>query len=183
MNELMQSATLRGIEQLGVLVENLAPQLKQTALHERQLKTQIQQRLYQAGIEVLPEEYIIANGLPYLYVNINIMNTTMGLYVFATRVSLKQTALLSREPFSELYTSTWETGGVGTVGVNNVTDVVGSIRQHIDQFCRDYLAENVDLGSSGNSGPGKLKALLHSRQRLCWWIEQSPTASSASQNV
>jgi hypothetical protein len=183
MKELMESTSLRGIERLGVLVENPLPQLNQTALHERELKTQIQERLYQAGIEVLPEEYIIANGLPYLYVNINIMNTTMGLYVFATRVSLKQTVLLPREPFSELYTSTWETGGVGTVGVNNVTDVVGSVRQHIDQFCRDYLAENVGLGSCGNSGAGTLKALLPSRQRLCWWREHWPPASSASQNV
>src|SRR5436309_10087101 len=91
MNELTQGATLRGIERLGVVVENLASQLKQTALDERQLKTQIQQSLYQAGIEVLPEEYIITNGLPYLYVNINIMSTKMGLYVFATRICMMQT--------------------------------------------------------------------------------------------
>ncbi|MEW5980626.1 MAG: hypothetical protein AB1898_33045, partial [Acidobacteriota bacterium] len=63
-------------------------------------------------------------------------------YVFATRVSLKQPVILLRQPFDRLYTSTWETGGVGTVGLNNLSAVLEKVRSHLDKFCQDYLAEN-----------------------------------------
>jgi len=153
-----------------VVVENIPPQLTQTGLQDKQLKAQVQEKLLQVGIVVLPEEDIIANGLPYLHLNINIMNTNAGLYVFATRVSLKQTVLLSHGVDLELYTSTWETGGIGTVGVNKVEDVLESIRQQINKFCHDYLAWNIESGSDDLLGAEKPEPPADSRQQLNWGL-------------
>lgn len=126
-----------------MVIESLPPELGLRVLYQRRLRTQAQDRLSQAGIEVVPEQDAINNGLPYLYVNVNVINTGVGLYVFATRVCLKQPMLLPREPSVELYTSTWEIGGVGTVGVNNLSAMLGSVAQHLDQFCQDHLAQNL----------------------------------------
>ncbi len=160
MDELLNVGLLRGLDKLGVVIETLPSQLRQRELHETRLKAQVQERLHQAGIEVIAEEEAISNRLPYLYVNVNIMKTDIGLYVFGTRVSLKQTVLLSREPFIELYTSTWETGGVGTVGVNNLSAILRSIREHVDRFCLDHLAENLDFGSNKRLHCRKLETQL-----------------------
>ena len=147
MDELLNVGLLRGLKKLGVVIESLPSQFGQRELHQARLKAQVQERLRQAGIEVTEEEEAISNRLPYLYVNVNIMKTDIGLYVFGTRISLKQTVLLPRDPFMELYTSTWETGGVGTVGVNNLSAMLTSIREHVDRFCADHLAENLEFGS------------------------------------
>lgn len=145
MNEIRDARSLRDIQKLGVVIETLPPELRLRVLYQWRLRTQFHDRLSQAGIEVLPEQDAINNGLPYLYVNINILNTSVGLYVFATRLCLKQSMLLPRKPSVELYTSTWEIGGVGTVGVNNLSAMLGSVQQHLDQFCQDHLAENLDF--------------------------------------
>jgi hypothetical protein len=172
MAENRDAGSLRDIQKLGVVIESLPPELVEREFYQRRLRTQVQERLSQAGIEVLPEQDAISNGFPYLYVNVNIIKTDVGLYVFATRVCLKQTMLLPREPFVELYTPTWEIGGVGTVGVNNLSATLGSIRQHLDQFCQDHLAENLDFSCDGYPQCLKLETLPASRYRVSGWIKQ-----------
>jgi hypothetical protein len=98
MAENRDAGSLRDIQKLGVVIESLPPGLVEREFYQRRLRTQVQERLSQAGIEVLPEQDAISNGFPYLYVNVNIIKTDVGLYVFATRVCLKQTMLLPREP-------------------------------------------------------------------------------------
>lgn len=172
MDEIRDVGSLRDIQKLGVVIESLPPELEQRELYQRRLRTQVQQTLSQAGIEVLPEQDAISNGFPYLYVNVNIIKTDVGLYVFATRICLKQAMLLPREPFVELYTPTWEIGGVGTVGVNNFSAMLGSIRQHLDQFCQDHLVGNPDFNSDGHRPCLKLETSLASRYRVSGWIKQ-----------
>ncbi|MEW5980491.1 MAG: hypothetical protein AB1898_32290, partial [Acidobacteriota bacterium] len=113
--------SLFGIRALGLVIERLALQAQTTASLHAQLHRLVQTRIQQSGIAIFPEQEAIDKGLPYLYVNVNIIKTYVGLYVFATRVSLKQPVILLRQPFDRLYTSTWETGGVGTVGLNNLS--------------------------------------------------------------
>ena len=157
MNGIQDAGSLQNIHKLGVVIESLPSELEQRELYQQRLRTQVEDRMSQAGIEVLPEREAVNNGLPYLYVNVNLIKTDVGLYVFATRVCLKQTMLLPREPFLELYTSTWEIGGVGTVGVNNLSAMLGSIRQQLDRFCQDHLSENLDSDSDGYQPCRKLE--------------------------
>jgi len=172
MDEIHDAGSLRNIHKLGVVIESLPSELEQRELYQRRLRTQVEDRLSQAGIEVLPEREAINNGFPYLYVNVNLIKTDVGLYVFATRVCLKQTMLMPREPFVELYTSTWEIGGVGTVGVNNLSAMLGSIRQQLDRFCQDHLAENLDFDIDGYRPGRKLETSHASRYRVPGWIKQ-----------
>jgi len=145
MNEIRDTRSLRDIQKLGVVIETLPPELGLRGLYQRRLRAQVQDKLNEVGIEVVQEQDAINNGLRYLYVNLNILNTNVGLYVFATRLCLKQTMLMPRQPSVELYTSTWEIGGVGTVGINNLSAMLGSVQQHLDQFCQDHMAENLDF--------------------------------------
>lgn len=180
MDEIHDAGSLRNIQKLGVVIESLPLEFAQRELYQRRLRTQAEDRLSQAGIEVLPEREAIDNGFPYLYVNVNLLKTDVGLYVFATRVCLKQTMLLPREPFGELYTSTWEIGGVGTVGINNLSAMLGSLRQQLDRFCQDHLAENLDFNSDGGhrSSP-KLETSHTRRYRVPNWIQQLANSFSS----
>lgn len=162
--------TLRGIQRLGVVIESLPAQLAPAELCQRLMRTQIEERLIREGIEVLAERDAIRQGLPYLYINVNVIRTGFGLYVFATRVSLKQTMVLAREPFVEFYTSTWETGGVGTVGVNNLPAMLGSIREHLNRFCEDHRAENSEGPSEGSGS--RLAVPVDARERVSEWLKQ-----------
>ena len=125
-----------------MVIEDLAPEFEKGGLTKSKLKAQVELGLDQAGIEVLPEEDVIDNRASYLYVNVNGMKAGLGLYAYATRVALKQPVVLPRRPFIEVYMATWEIGGLGTVGLNNLPAILKSIRSHIDKFCRDYLAAN-----------------------------------------
>jgi len=134
---------------------------------QQRLRAQVERRLRQAGIEVLPKREAINNGLPYLYVNVNILKTEIGLYVFTTRICLKQPMLLPPEPLLALYASTWEIGGVGTVGVGNLPTMLESIREQLDQFCDDHVAEGVKFNSDDH-----LETSLAGRYRVSGWIKQ-----------
>ena len=140
--EILEQESLRGLERLSVVIEDLAPELEEGGLTKSKLKAQVKLGLDQAGIEVLPEEDVIDYRAPYLYINVNGMKACLGLYAYATRVALKQPVVLPRSPFAEVYMATWEIGGVGTVGVNHLPAILESVRSQIDKFCRDYLAAN-----------------------------------------
>ena len=169
MDEIREARSLRNIQKLGVVIETLPLETSQKEFHQRRLRTQIEEKLSCAGIEIFPELDAIDNGFPYLHVNINVLKTDVGLYVFATRVCLKQLMLLLQEPHQDFYTSTWELGGVGTVRLRNSSAMLGSICQHVDQFCQDYLAENLKLnGGCPSSAPQTKKSTFQWFPAYAW---------------
>ena len=139
--ELLQRESLRNLKRLSVVIEDLTPQAEEGGLSKNQLHHQVKCRLHRASIEILPKEEIYP-GVPYLYVNVNVMKTDVGLNVFATQVVLKQRMILPREPFVEMHAATWEIAGVGTVGTNNLTDIAESICKLIDKFSNEYQVMN-----------------------------------------
>ena len=158
--------SLRNTQKLGVVIERLPSEMDEGKRYQQRLRILIERRLSQAGIEVLPERQAIDNGFPYLYVNVNILKTEIGLYVFTTRICLKQTMLLPPEPFLALYASTWEIAGVGTVGLHNLPTMLESIREQLDQFCDDYAAEGVKFNSHNH-----LETSCVGRNRVTGWIK------------
>ncbi len=139
--ELLQQESLRDLKRLSVVVEDPAPEAAVGGLSKSQLHYQVKCRLHRANIEILPEERIYP-GVPYLYVNVNVMKTRVGLDVFATQVALKQQVILPREPFVQMHAATWEIAGVGTVGSNHLAAIPESVCQLIDQFGNDYRLVN-----------------------------------------
>jgi hypothetical protein len=138
------AGSVRNAQKLGVVIERFPPEFDESALYQEHLRTQVENRLRHAGIEVLPEQEAISHGFPYLYVNVNLLKTEVGLYVFTTRICLKQTVLLPPEPLVKLYTSTWDIGAVGTVEADNLRMILGTIRRQVDQFCHDHLVAGLD---------------------------------------
>jgi hypothetical protein len=139
--ELLQRESLRDLKRLSVVIEHLSPQVEEKGLTRDHLYQLVRHGLREAGINILPKEEIYSN-FPYLYVNVNVMKTNVGLNVFATQVVLKQRMILPREPFVEMHAATWEIAGVGTVGTNKLTAIAESIRKLIDQFSHDYRMVN-----------------------------------------
>ena len=151
MDEIREARSLRNIQKLGVVIETLPLETSQKEFYQRRLRTQIEEKLSCAGIEVLPELEAIDNRLPYLHVNINVLKTDVGLYVFATRVCLNSSAML------------------------------GSICQHVDQFCQDYLAENLKLSGGCPSSAPQTKKSTSQLFPAYAWIRQLTSGFSPFQ--
>jgi hypothetical protein len=133
---------LRGLKGVCVVIEDIPGDVEEMGFVKSQLKREVRLRLQRAHIQALTEEAIDRPGSSYLYVNVNAIRTDIGLYAYASRVALKQKVILCREPFIEVFATTWEMGGVGTVGMNKLKGIVQSVCGHIDKFIDDYLAVN-----------------------------------------
>jgi hypothetical protein len=140
MNNAM-SQSLCGLEKFCLLIEPLPScWYDSSGLTKEQLETDVVLSLRQAGITVLAERYIEFYGLPYLYVNLNVLKVDAALYAFAVRISLKEPALLAKKPLVNTLAVTWEAVGVGTV--QEPSKIRECIRFHVDRFAADYLAAN-----------------------------------------
>ena len=164
--ELLERESLRGLEGVSVVIEEMTPQVEDDGLTKAELKQEVELRIHKAGIQVLPEQDATVPGSAYLYVNINLIKTGIGLYVYASRVALKQELVLPREPLMEFYAATWEIAGVGTVGINNLRGIVENISEHVDRFVKDYLAVNPSRAVQ-DSSPFNIKSRVD--QFRCEW--------------
>src|SRR5437899_9138582 len=95
--------TLAGLRGVYVVVSDMKEDARQKGLWEAQLRTDVELKLRQAGINVLTEEEVRRTpGLPYLYVTVSTLqlqaSTLFGLYAFAVNVELVQAICLGRSP-------------------------------------------------------------------------------------
>jgi len=138
-------ATLRGLSGVGVLIEQLAPEIEKEGLIKNQLQIQIELKLRLAGIKVLTkEECLKTPGEPYLYVNINVntAKTESDIYPYSIDVLLMQKVSLLRDPEQTTYAVTWSTGGVGSIEKSIVSQLRDSVEEMVDLFVKTYLSEN-----------------------------------------
>lgn len=133
--------TLRGIEYIRVVVEELSHSAKQNGLTEGAVKTAVELRLRSLGLPVWAAREI-PPMTPYLYVNINIVCLNdppfCAMYI---RLNVKQVVGNSNGLFS--YASTWSTGsnlitGARALRSNWQRDLI----EQVDLFANDYLAAN-----------------------------------------
>jgi hypothetical protein len=105
--------TLRGLQGVGVLVEDIRPETEHDGLTRDQVRIDVELRLRQSGIRVLSrEERAATPGAPYLYVNINTYKRPMTeIYSYDISVELNQAVLLTRDPsIWAIGATTWEVG-------------------------------------------------------------------------
>jgi len=141
---------LKGLQGVRVLVEILEPEVEKSGLTTQQLQTDVELRLRQNGIRVLSEqEQLSTPGMPYLYVNVNIMIRKdiplVQLAVYVISVKLKQNVFLARDTTKLCIASTWDSKGsnVGSVGLDKIeTTIRKNIKDNVDEFINDYLAVN-----------------------------------------
>ena len=138
-------ATLRGLEGVAVLVEQLSPEVEKEGLIKNRLQTEAERKLGMAGIKVLTkEECLKAPGEPYLYVNINvnIAKTESDIYPYSIDVLLIQKVSLVRDPNQTTYAVTWSTGGVGSIDKPILSQLQNSVEEILDVFVKAFLSEN-----------------------------------------
>jgi hypothetical protein len=94
--------SLRGIQGIRVVIENMDPMAERHGLTATQVRTDVELRLRQAGIRVLTfdERDYLGSGDPFLYININTVfgdGTTAGLVMYSIGVELMQVVWLQRD--------------------------------------------------------------------------------------
>lgn len=138
-------ATLRGLSGVGVLVEQLSPEVEKEGLIKNQLQREVELKLRAAGIKVLTrEEALTTPGEPYLYININVntAKTESDIYPYSVDLLLMQKVSLLRDPQQTTYAVTWSTGGVGSIEKSIVGQLRNSVEEMVSLFIKAYQAEN-----------------------------------------
>ncbi len=136
-------ATLKGLEGVHVIVEELKDDAERDGLTKSAIRTDVESKLRQAGIRVLAEnEGLSTPGSPVLYVNANTLKNDDGLYAYSIVVQLMQGVTLRRDSSISGRAVTWSNGGVGTVGQNTLRKIREDVCDHVDQFINAYLSVN-----------------------------------------
>jgi hypothetical protein len=137
-------ATLRGLKGVYVLVEPLRAETERAGLTKAQIQTDVELRLRKAGIRVLSEkERDETPGSPYLYVNVQVVETNVPLYAFSIDVALMQRVLLERDPKIRSLAETWDTASTGMVREDTLRKFPrDSLADKVDAFINAYLTEN-----------------------------------------
>jgi hypothetical protein len=139
-------ATLRGLNGVQVVVEDLEPDVERDGLTMQQILTDVELRLRKSGIRVLTEqERFNAPGQPWLYVRVSTYrHSDISAYSVATLVELYQDTSLARNPDLAIAAVTWSTGGIGMVGSARVRQFRERVADRVDQFINAYLSVNPE---------------------------------------
>jgi len=135
-------ATLRGLQGVSVLIEDLPPESARAGLTTQQLQTEVEEQLRHAGIPVLTKEQAFRlQGARYVYVYVHLVPHPIGLTVYTILVEVNQRASLDLNG-SSASVSTWSTQRLGTVGSRHLATVRHDVRGQIDHFIHVYRSVN-----------------------------------------
>jgi ABC-type sugar transport system substrate-binding protein len=111
-------------------------------LNNVQIQTDVELKLRTAGIKVfaIDSKPLDEKRNPVLYVYINFLKVSEGMYAFNAYVKLAQRISLVRNPHTIAYATTWETGGIGAIGISKVSQIRGEIKDFVDEFINAYSA-------------------------------------------
>jgi hypothetical protein len=138
-----QRDTLRGLQGVRVIVEELKPEVERLGLMPEALQTDTELQLRQYGIKVL------SKGDSWLYVRVSVAdpgNDTSPLLAVSIDVSFKQCVYLARDPAIWCTATTWQTAGVARVGRGRLAGVRDYVKDQVAEFINDYLAVNPKEG-------------------------------------
>jgi hypothetical protein len=137
-DDIYSRVSLRGLESIQVVVEELQPEVEQNGLTAIAVRTDVELKLRQAGIRVLDTTAAI-----WLHVSVSVLTSKDGIWPFMIQVELSQPVALARDPsilMASIYT--WSVSGFGKVGRLNVRSLRDDVRDQVDKFINAYLAAN-----------------------------------------
>jgi len=137
--------TLYGLDEVGVVVENVHPDVERQGLSRATLQTEVVLRLQQAGIRVLTEdEWDETPGRPFLYLYVGIVPLdNFPVYSVTVTLQLRESACLARNLIICETAITWEDVGVTrAVSVSRLASLQQDVSNVVDRFTNAYLAEN-----------------------------------------
>jgi hypothetical protein len=133
--------SLRGLQGVRIVVEDVDPQIVKDGLAKDQLYTDVELKLLMAGIKVLTEaENRMEKGHPWLYVNAAIMKTESESYIYTIFIEFNQDVRLVRDPDVAVSTGTWKV--VHTGMAHKISHIRERVKMHMDEFINAYLSVN-----------------------------------------
>jgi hypothetical protein len=136
--------SLKGLQEIFVLIEELSPAFKELGLTEYQLRTDVELKLRMAGIKVVSEKDKVP-GTPFLYVKTwgerskNLPDSFSILFV----IELQQKVFLFRIPNSLLWAPTWSLTQWGLIPDREFSQRIrATVKDSIDMFINAYLSVN-----------------------------------------
>ncbi len=139
-------ASLKGLQGVFVLVEDLNPPEEQAGLKTADIKADAEEKLKAAGIPLLTKtQNIDTPGMPTLYISVSVATSpTTDLWPFSIDVNLEQQATLKRSPDTFVPTAiTWHVGSIGAVDKSNVRSIRERVNEQVAKFVNAYFKVNM----------------------------------------
>lgn len=135
--------SLAGLTAVTVAADSLDPAVEREGLTRDLIQREVEQHLRDGGMSVLaPKEGQSAPGQARLYVGINIMKGSPGIYNYSLELSLQERVKLEREPQTIVTGETWSTGSIGMVGTARIGALITKITDLADDFLQAWRAMN-----------------------------------------
>jgi len=141
--------TLRGLQDVYVLVEGLTPEVERLGLTRDALQTDTELQLRQYGIGVRSNAKVDLWTSALLYVSVNVVGAdgdTPSLLAVSMEVSCAQGVYLDRDPTTWCVAKTWWTGSLAKVSHAQLSQVRDMVKDKVAEFINDYLAVNPKEG-------------------------------------
>ena len=142
----LELSSLRGIGEMGFSINMEASEAlsKREELDILSIRKQVVERLKDEGIPVVSEtEARSSADMPLLHMHINTMDAGRGLVPFAISIHFYQPVRLVLNRDMQTTASTWETGMVGIVSLDQLGIIGESAVQSLDAFISDYRDVNL----------------------------------------
>jgi hypothetical protein len=139
-------ASLKGLQGVFVLVEDLNPPEEQAGLKTADIQADAEQNLRTAGIPLLGKtQNIDTPGMPTLYISVSVASSTAtDLWPFSVDVNLEQQATLKRSPDTFVPTAvTWHVGSIGAVNKSDIRSVRDRVNEQVAKFVNAYFKVNL----------------------------------------
>jgi len=151
----MAGLTLRGLQGVTVVVEDLQPGLtrygQRAGLEKERIKTDAELILKKGGIPVLShDEWLKAPGKPFLYIVINTHEYQKYWYAYDVRIELKQRVLPERNTSVAAMASTWSVSMTGNTHIGKLGDMKTNLTVLLERFIA--ARRRADSAGSGKKG-------------------------------
>ncbi|MEQ9619290.1 MAG: hypothetical protein RIG61_08965 [Deltaproteobacteria bacterium] len=137
--------SLKGIDGVGVEIEEIDPDAQKDGLNGDELASTVTESLGGAGIKVLSKAELNGSvGAPSLFVNINTIKHSGGVYSFTVNIGLEQVVFLARNLDIKLEAPTWSIIGTGASLPEDLDSDVGKyVKILVDSFIEQYKLANT----------------------------------------
>ncbi|MHC4426797.1 MAG: hypothetical protein ACYSYV_11980 [Planctomycetota bacterium] len=140
-----QRKVLAGLQGVMVVAGELSGAEKY-GLTKQTLRTDVELQLSQRGVKVLSEDnWGRTPGMPWLYVDVILsVDQESGPAAASVKVELYERTLLLRNTELVANAATWRKWRAGFLGSNYPNEVRKIVKDLVDEFINDYLAERPE---------------------------------------
>lgn len=138
-----QRDSLHGLTGVQLVVEPMKPEAEAAGFSTDAIHSAAEAVLRSNNMWILtgPERLRMPSA-PYLYVNVNTVQSDHGFYSFSVVTQLIQLVHLLTTEEKKTFAATWSREITGYVGAQELPQTIHMVEDHIKQFVDDFLAVN-----------------------------------------